>query len=85
MGLKGCFAGLPTRSAVEPFNHERGFGLRIVFSEKDFGFGEITFYVDRETGEVRLDAGEVPLERCGPIVERVAEVRRPGPPPDPPG
>lgn len=78
MALKGSVGGLPTRSAVEPFDHEHGFGITIVFSEKDFGFGEITFYVDKATGEVRLDNQGVPLERCGAIVERVTEVRRPG-------
>ena len=78
MGVKGLFAGLPTRSAVEPFSDEHGFGLRVVFSERDFGFGELTFYVDRATGEVRFDHEGVPLERCGPILERIAEVRPAG-------
>lgn len=64
------FEKMPTESEMMVFNHEHAFGIVVRFSEKDFGFGEITLAVDKATGEVRYDPEEMNPEHCGRILER---------------
>lgn len=61
---------LPTESEVVAFNNESYFGITVTFSEKNFGLGEITFSVNKETGEVEFDNEDMSLEHCGQILER---------------
>ncbi len=64
------FDNMPTASDIEVFNHDAAYGIVVRFSEKGFGFGSITFAVDKETGEVRYDPEEMTPEHCGQITER---------------
>lgn len=69
--LEKFFDGLHTESRAWVFDHEKAFGLCIRFSEKGFGFGEIVFAVDKETGEVRFDPEAMSMEHCATIVSRL--------------
>lgn len=59
---------VPNYAQIEAFSHAGGFGFSIAFGETGFGFGEITFYVDRETGEASFDPEAMSMERCAKYV-----------------
>lgn len=69
--IKDFMAGLPTQSRVTWYNHEKGFGFVVQFSEAGFGFGEFTFSVDKETGKASFDNEGTGMEHCANIIERV--------------
>lgn len=74
-GISTTFAKLPTASKIEAFNHDKAFGIIVSFAEKDFGWGEITLAVDKETGEARCDLERMSPQHCGEILMRTVGTR----------
>ena len=61
---------MPTCSTLEAFDNERYFGLVVRFSEKGYGFGEITFSVSKDTGAVHYDPEEMSPTHCAELLMR---------------
>lgn len=64
------FENMPTKSSMEVWNNDYSFGVSISFMEEGFGFGEIYFAVNKETGEATFENEEMGLEHCAEILER---------------
>lgn len=58
---------------VLPFNNEKFYGLIVRWGLKNIGFGELTFYVDKETGEGHVDKECMGDETCGQIIDILLE------------
>lgn len=70
--LDKLFGAMPTRSVAEPFNHEKAFGIVVNFSEQGFGFGQVSFAVDKATSKATFDDEDMRLEHCAEIIARIA-------------
>lgn len=55
----------PPQAIVVPFDHEAACGLVLKWAAKGVGFGEITFAIDKRTGEVRADTECTSPDTCG--------------------
>jgi hypothetical protein len=67
------FAKQPDKAEVLPFNNEKFYGLIVRWGLKNIGFGELTFYVDKETGEGYVDKECMGDETCGRIIDLLRE------------
>ena len=70
--LERLFGWCPDASRLRAFNSPRSFGFVIEFSEKGFGFGQITFSVNKETGAVHVDDECMHAEDCVRFIKRLA-------------
>lgn len=65
------FGRMPTNARAFIFNHDKGCGINIQWMEQGTGFGELTFVIDKETGEVRGDLEGMSPEWCGKMLLRL--------------
>lgn len=81
-GFQDLVNQMPTVVRVDVFDTERGCGFVVYFSEKGFGFGQITFWLDKVTGEFCGDREGLSPEHVGKFLMMLvgSDVKKDGPP-----
>lgn len=70
-GIRRLLNSVRTYTKIEFFEGEQKFGFIIPFGETGFGFGEMAFVVDKETGEAKFDNEEMRMDTCLTLLRRV--------------
>jgi hypothetical protein len=71
--LIDIFDNMQDKAEVLPFNNEKYYGLLVRWGLKGCGFGELTFAVNKETGESHVDKECMGEETCGRIMDILRE------------
>ena len=69
--LSELLSELPTGAVLTVVDREEVCGFCVSYSEAGFGFGEITFLLDKKTGEITGDTECTSPDHVGRILQRL--------------
>ena len=70
--LTKLFSGMETLTSLEVFENEDACGFCVSYTEQGFGFGQITFVLDKKTGKFTGDTECTSPEHVARILKRLA-------------